>query len=168
MTDQIAVPDAAAIATMTPGEAQAKSTELRSDAGFRGRLLTGAGTPEFKAFQALNSKSNEGDAHLNRIVSGTAPLPDIDVHLGSELTGHNAMQAAADLRERGIDDAIIKQALAGDGVSEAEYSAAVKLKADLLGDSDFVKKWLGGDRAAAQRMTAIHIILANGVKKAAA
>jgi hypothetical protein len=167
MTDPIAVPDAAAIAAMTPAAAHEKANELQGGAGFRGRFLAGF-TPEFKTLQALKSKSAEADASLDRIVAGTAPLPDIDVHLGGQLTAHNAMQAAADLRERGIDDPIIKQALAGNGVSEAEYSAAVKLKADLLSDGDFVKKWLGGDRAAAQRMTTLQIIITGGVKKAAA
>jgi hypothetical protein len=170
MTDSnaaISMPDAAAIIVMSPAEADAKLTELQANKTWCDRFLKGS-DPEVKTFKELMAQRGP-DFRLNQIAAGnTVPLPDVDTHLGSELSTYNTIQGAGWMREQGIEPAVIKQVLKGEPVSQAEFDAAAKAKADLLRNKEFVAKWLAGDREAVRQMTLLHIIGVAGAKKAAA
>jgi hypothetical protein len=167
MTETITMPDQGTITAMSPGDASAKLAELQGNESFRGRYLSGAG-PEVSTLNALMARRSQGEDRLDQIVSGTAEVPMMEFVTEGNLSTYNALQSAAWLREKGIPDPVIKQAFKGEGVDQAEYDAATKLKADLLGDRDFVKNWLSGDREAVRRMTTLQIIITGGAKKAAA
>ena len=107
------------------------------------RFLKGS-DPEVKTFKALMAQRGP-DFRLEQIAAGnTVPLPDIDTHTGDTLTLHNQVRAANTLREQGIPAEAIKQVFKGEPVSQAEFDAAAAAKKDLMGDSDFVAKWLEG------------------------
>jgi hypothetical protein len=166
-TDAVTLPTADAIASMSPADADAKLTELQGNEAWRGRFLEGAPT-EGNTFRALMERRGP-DFQLNQIAAGnTVPLPDIDTHLGSELTVRNQVLAAEALRGQGIPSEVIGQALKGEPVSQAEFDAAAKVKADLLGNKEFVVKYLSGDREAVRQMTLLNVISVAGAKRAAA
>src|SRR5260221_492362 len=80
-------------------------------------------------------------------------------------SGQRQMAVAVEhFRELGIDDGVTKQFLTGQKVSPQEYQAVANLKRELMGDADFVKKYLGGDVKSQQHMTTINAVLVNGVK----
>lgn len=169
MTEETTVPmpSAVAIIVMSPTEADAKLTELQGNKTWCDRFLKGS-DPEVKTFKALMAQRGP-DFRLDQIAAGnTVPLPDIDTHTGDTLTLHNQVRAANTLREQGIPAEAIKQVFKGEPVSQAEFDAAAAAKKDLMGDSDFVAKWLKGDRAAVRQMTLLNIIAVAGVKKEAA
>jgi hypothetical protein len=160
-----AMPSADAIAAMSPADADAKLTELQSSKAWCDAFLKNSGA-EVKTFKALVEKRGP-DFRLDQIAAGnTVPLPDIDVHTGDQLTLHNQVRAADSLRAQGVEPAVIKQLLKGEPVSQAEFDAAAKAKADLLGNKEFVTKWLSGDREAVRQMTLLSIILVSGKKAA--
>jgi hypothetical protein len=68
------------------------------------------------------------------------------------------------LREIGIPEGAIGQALKGDGVSEQEFKMAEAWKARQMKDPEFVKKYLNGDPEAAEKMTTANIIISGGIK----
>jgi hypothetical protein len=58
-----------------------------------------------------------------------------------------------------LPDAVQQQVRAGTPVSEAEYTAAVRRRAQLMADSDWSERYLRGDRAARQELALCNIIL---------
>jgi hypothetical protein len=138
---------------------------LKADPKWTQNLLAGGGAQVRELHEVLTAKAG-GDA-IGQIIDGTAKLPEFETLTNGELSTYKQMVAAAHLREIGVPDNSIRQLLEGKPVSKAEYAAVAKLKADRMGDAEFVKKWLAGDRQAHIEMTQIGIVLAGGFKDAA-
>jgi hypothetical protein len=79
------------------------------------------------------------------------------------------MQAAALLREDGIPEHdIARQVLSGEPVSKAEFDAAKQAKQRLLGDQDFVRRYLSGDGEAKRQMALLNVVITRDIKETAA
>jgi hypothetical protein len=153
--------------TATPQQqAGAKLDALGKDEAWRGKLLSGDG-PTVKQFHELMAaKSGEGN-RVDQIVAGTAEVPAIQTTEGGVPIAA-AMRAAADLRELGLSDDAIKQLLNSESVTEAEYRAVKKLRADLLADKDFVSALLSGNREALRDLLYANVVIVGGYGEKAA
>ena len=154
--------------TATPQEAAARELgTLSADASFRAKLLAGDG-PATRQFHELVAAKSGAGTELDRIVDGTAKIPDFDVVVEGNLPIGQQVRAAADLRERGIEPAAIKQLLTGKPpVSKQELELVKNRRADLLADKDFVKALLSGNREALRDLTNANIVIVGGAKEAA-
>ena len=84
-------------------------------------------------------------------------------------SGHLEMVAATSMfREIGISDAVIRQTLTDQEVTQAEHDAVSKWKADRLRDQDWTKKYLAGDGDQVRDMLLANIVLSSNIKQSAA
>jgi hypothetical protein len=77
-------------------------------------------------------------------------------------------QTADVLRGMEIDDGAIRQLLAGEPVSRAEYDRVKVLKRDMMENQPFVAAFLNGDRTATRQMMYANIVLTSPIKEDAA
>lgn len=75
------------------------------------------------------------------------------------------MGTASMLRDAGISNDVIKQALSGQPVSQAEHDAATTRKAALMRDHEWSKQYLAGNGPQREEMTLLNVILSSDVKR---
>lgn len=156
MTEQPAAPATAA-------EAAARLDILSADAAWSAKVLAGHG-PAVREFQDLVAKKSGGDK-LDQIIAGTAEVPPFETVMGGELSTHNQMLTAGDLRDVGLSDGAIRQVFENKPVSRAEYDAVKRLHGDRLKDADWTKKLLGGDKVAHRDLLLMQVVLNAGPEK---
>jgi hypothetical protein len=139
----------------TPVEAQARLQSVKQDPAWTKAFLEG-GPKQLTEFHKLHEM--------------IATPVDVAKAMAGEFMGVNtsehiqAMGVAAHLRESGLDDAVIKQALTGSPVSRAEYDAVAKWKTSKMADHQFTKALMAGDGEPKRLWRAANIVLANGFK----
>ncbi|HEV2156355.1 MAG TPA: hypothetical protein VGR99_18480 [Bradyrhizobium sp.] len=143
----------------TPSEAATRLDQLKSDPKWTASFLSG-GQPQLQEFRDLHEIVAKGD-HVDIAMSGL--MPDMPSSGHREMAGTAAM-----LRERGIDDRIIKETLTGHMVTKAEYEATERWKKDAMSNPEFVTRYLKGGTEEARKMTLANIILTGGIKEATA
>jgi hypothetical protein len=99
---------------------------------------------------------------LDKIIAGTAKVEPFETTTGGQISTYNAMQTAAGLREIGLTDSQIKQALAGKPVPKAEYDAIKTMRSDRLGNQEWTAKYLKGDAQARREMALMNTVIVNG------
>jgi hypothetical protein len=141
----------------TPAEAATTLAARMGDKDWTGKFLSGNG-PEVAEYQKLAEIAVKSDDKITLAMAGQyLPVNDSD---------HLVMMAtAAGLREQGIDNDVIRQVLSGGAVTQQEFDAAAKIKAKLMGNSDFSKRYLAGESEAVQQMTLLQIVTSSEVKK---
>jgi hypothetical protein len=145
----------------TPAEASSRLTALKADPAWRDQFLAGNG-PQVKEYHSLSEMAAKG-GDVDRAMAGVA---DVGTYQSTE---HREMIFATKmLRELGVDDAVIRQHLTGHEVSQQEFDAVTRLKADKLGDSEWVTKYMAGERAQQREMALMNIVLSSTIKKEAA
>lgn len=143
----------------TPDQAATKLTELRGNKEWVTKFLAGNG-PEVQEYGKLSEIAlSKGDQDKVGLAMAGQYLP---VNDSEHLT---RMGTASMLRDAGIGDDVIRQALSGSPVTQQERDAAEKLKAKLMRNSDFSKKYLAGDGEAKEQMTLLQIITSSDVKQ---
>jgi hypothetical protein len=160
MTDApLATPAAPPALPPTPDQAEAKLTELRGNKEWVTKFLAGNG-PEVAEYGKLSEIAlGKGDEAKVALAMAGQYLP---VNDSEHIT---RMGTASMLREAGIADDVIRQALSGSPVTQQERDAAEKLKAKLMRNADFSKKYLAGDAEAKEQMTLLQIITSSDVKQ---
>jgi hypothetical protein len=144
----------------TAAEAATKLDTLAKNLEWAKGVLTGSG-PHVQEFQDLVSKSGSADK-LDLIIAGKIEPPIFETTVNGELNSYKIATTVADLRERGLDDATIRQAISNAPVSASERDAAKELRAVRLSDKEWTAKWLAGDRSAQKEMTLLNIIISGG------
>jgi hypothetical protein len=153
------------IFAMTPAEATAFLAEMAkapppdpaSPAGARAELNAKLADPAW--FSRYTNGSVETQTEfaeltergaadkVDRLIDGTYSTTPFDFTDGG-VSPHDAMGAAAWLRDAGVEPAAIKQLLEGHPVSKQELQAVEQHRARLLGDPEWTKRMLAGDAAA--------------------
>jgi hypothetical protein len=153
MTDASANPS-------TPAEAAARLDQLAADAAWRNAFLSGNG-PEAKQFHELTTmaESARQDDEVEMALKGQ--LYDAPFQPSEHLENIALTQT---LREAGLTDDVIRQAVRGDTVTQAEHDAAKRAKESLLRDNDFVRKFLEKNGPEFERMMLIDVILTSPIK----
>ncbi len=157
------------IAQLSPVEAAAKLSELMSDKAWAAKLLSG-NAPEAREFQQLMAaKSGGAGDRLDQIIAGAIEDPALfETVTAGQLSTRNQMISAEALRDIGVSPAAIRQVFEAKPVPRAEYDAVKNLKADRLGDRDWIKRYLAGDRSAVREMTLMNIVAVGGYREGAA
>jgi hypothetical protein len=104
----------------------------------------------------------KGGDQLDRVIAGTAKVEPFETTTGGQISTYNAMQTAAGLREIGLTDSQIKQAMAGKPVPKAEYDAIKIMRSDRLGNKEWTAKYLSGDAQARREMALMNTVVVNG------
>lgn len=149
-------------------EAAAKLSELMADKAWAAKLLSGDG-PQVKEFAQLmaakSGSAGEGD-RLDQIIAGTIADPaPFETVTNGQLTTRNQITSAEALRDLGVSPGAIRQVFEAKPSSRADYDAVRNLKADRLGDQDWIKRYLAGDRTAVRDMALMNIVLVGGYKE---
>jgi hypothetical protein len=149
----------------TAAEATAQLADLMKNPEWQTAWLAGNG-PQRKEYASLMAAkhadpSAAGD-RLDQIVAGKAEIPFMESTTGGQISTINTMKSAEWLREAGLTDPQIKQALSGAQVSKGEYEAVKILRGDRMGSKEFIAKWLGGDVEANRQMLLMNTVIANG------
>jgi hypothetical protein len=144
-------------------EARAKLDTLTANKSWADKLEKGdvEVQKEFKTLTALAADLQPGD-QLDR-VAGTAERPMIETITDGQLSTGKLMSAVDGLREVGINDEAIKEAINGGRNSAVIHRATQELKAKLFGDQAWVKRYLEGGQAERRQATLISIILSGEV-----
>jgi hypothetical protein len=143
----------------------AKLDQLMSNPEFRQSYLAGNGPQVREAHALMEAKIADtagADARLDQIVAGTAIVEIGETTTRGEISTWNAMQTAGWLRDIGLSDPQIKQALAGKPVPRAEYDAIKTLRSDREGNKEWAAKYLAGDAQARREMACMNMVIANG------
>ena len=151
--------------TPTPAEATAQLSQLKADSTWRDAFLSGNGpqVAEFKRLSEIAAKDTSDDIGL--------ALAGKEKMVGGLFRDHQHQQmveTAGALREAGIPDAAIRQALAGEPVSREEQEAAVRTKKLRMGDKAWSDRYLAGGAPERQEMTLLQIVLNSPLKEASA
>jgi hypothetical protein len=104
----------------------------------------------------------KGGDRLDRIISGKTEIPFMETTRDGQISTANTIKSAEWLREAGLTDPQIKQALSGAQVSRAEYDAIKTMRSDRMGNKEFAARWLAGEAQAGREMLLMNTVIANG------
>jgi hypothetical protein len=148
-------------APKTPADASARLATLQADKTFTDRLLAG-GIAERKEWDSLLSLASSGDK-----VDAAVSMPGGVANSVPDSELRQLASTAADLRELGLPDEVVRQALSGAPVSAEEYRAVRQWRDERTSDGEWSKKFLAGDALAKKQMTIANIIISGGIKESA-
>jgi hypothetical protein len=132
------------IAAMSPQQAAARLQDLMQNEKWSAALTAGNG-PQGQEFRALMEKKFADDARLDRIVAGTETAAPFETVANGELTTSKLMASAEQMRNFGLTDDAIKQAISDTPVSRSEFNAVKILRGDMMADKDFAAAVLSGN-----------------------
>ncbi|MCA1474772.1 hypothetical protein [Bradyrhizobium sp. NBAIM08] len=156
-------PPPAAPIPATGAEAAARLNELKGNAEWRDKFLAGNG-PEAKEFRELTSKINESDnPNVDKAMAGL--LDDAPFQSTDRLQMIGATQMFRDL---GIRDEVIRETLTNREVTQQEYDAVARLKAERMRDHAWVKEFMAGNGQHTRDMMLMNVVLSSPIKKQAA
>jgi UDP-N-acetylmuramyl pentapeptide synthase len=120
-----------------------------------------AGNPDARAeFSRLTAQVAAGNPTADAL-AGAKPAEtfEFETTVAGELNTRNRADAVAGLRELGLDDATVTQALDGAPVSAQEVAMAKMMKVAKLSDAAWTDRWLKGGLLERSEMTKINVIL---------
>ena len=143
-------------------DARARLDLLSRDATWANRLFNGDVAAR-KEFDDLVAASAAGDNVDDAIAGIEEPAPIFETTTGGQLPRRVVNEVIASMRDAGVSDGAIGQALRGDSFSREEVAAVTALRAKLHGDADWVKRLLSGDYAAKREHLLMSIVLSSPV-----
>jgi hypothetical protein len=144
----------------TAAEAKVRLDHLSRDPKWGEKLIAGD-TDTLKGFRdlsALAAEAQPGD-QLDRVIAGTAERPMMETVTDGQLSTGKLMSAVEGLREIGLSDDAIKEAINGGKNSAVIHRAVQELKTKLFGDPAWVKRYLDGGAIERRQATLISIAL---------
>jgi hypothetical protein len=149
----------AAYKATLPVSAQKQLDDFYADPDKRGKLEAG-NIQTRREFDEMVTAAAAEDP-VKAAMSGALPdLPSSELRQMSELAGW--------LRELGISESSIAQALSGAQETQEAFDYVKQLKASWLIDPEWVKRWLAGGEKEKRDMVLSSIVLVNGPKEKAA
>jgi hypothetical protein len=134
---------------------------LTANALWRDKYFSGDAEAR-RQFTALTSRIADGTGETADALAG-APLPPpgtIETTTGKEMSRRTRADAVAGLRELGMNDATILQAIDGAEVGAHELAAARMQKSMRLSDAEWVKRYMAGGLAEKREMGLLNLIIA--------
>lgn len=157
---EVVTPPAPPAPPSTPAEATTLLTQRMADRTWSDAVLAGK-HDQVKEWKELHALAAEGDENLDVTLAVAGLSKPVGYTTSSDIEMRGT---ASHLREIGLDDAVIKQALLGQPVSKTEFDAVSKWKAQKMADHEFTKRLLAGDGEPRRQLTAANIIITNGYK----
>jgi hypothetical protein len=159
MTEQASIPATAAAASEKLGV-------LEGTKGWTDKLLAGdaAVTQEWNGLheRVVRGDDQAKDAALlservkEAMTGDRRSMPDAEAE--------QMNVTAAMLRELGIRDEVVTQALSGRDVTQAEFDVVKNWQTRAMRDPEFTKRYLTGEPEACQKMTLAAIVLSSNIK----
>ena len=129
-----------------------------ADSLFKGNVETR------KQFDELVAKAAGGDAVGDAVAGIVEPaLPLFETTANGELPRRHVEGAIAGLRDAGLNDASIEQAVNLPPISRAEFMQAQALKSQLYGTAEFRSKLLSGDYEATRQHNLLCVLLSSPI-----
>jgi hypothetical protein len=150
-------PPPAAIPTDTAG-AKARLDALVKDPAWAKSYWEGNPAAR-REFSALTQKIANGNPTQDALAAPPADNFTMETTFGGELNSRARADAVAGLREMGLDDATVTQAIDGAPVSAQEVAMAKMMKVAKLSDAAWTDRWLKGGLLERSEMTKINVIL---------
>jgi hypothetical protein len=136
---------------------------MTTDAAFKTRLFSNdpAALREWNEAHAVKSA---GTDPYDKLLDPHAR--DSLVKSGDMFSGENLRQieAVEHFRGVGLNDDQIRQALAGEPVTRAEFAVVKLMRDQRMSDPIWTAKYLKGDLAAVREMTLANIVLSGGIE----
>jgi hypothetical protein len=146
-------------------DARATLDLLSRDASFARELFSGS-IEARKRFDELVAKSAAGDDVGDAVAGIVEPVtPLMEVTANGELPRRHVEGAIAGLRDAGLNDASIEQAVNLPPISRAEFMAAQAFKARLHGTQEWRSKLLSGDYEASRQHNLLCVLLSSPIKE---
>ncbi|MGA2056917.1 MAG: hypothetical protein ABSG88_16580 [Bradyrhizobium sp.] len=124
--------------------------------------------------QKLEAGNVETRRAFDQLVTAAAAEDPVKVALGTVLPDlpssslRQMSEAAVWLRQLGIRESVVEQALRGTPETQEAFDYVTQWKADRLADPEWTKRWLAGGEKEKREMVLASIVLAAGPKKEAA
>jgi hypothetical protein len=144
----------------TPAEAATRLTALKADPAWT-KALDQGGPAQTREFHSLHELISKGDG-IDQAMSGV--LPDGIIQDGAQVQTAGTVSW---MRQLGIRDDVIREALAGYEPSQALISETARYKADKMSNPEWVKKLMSGDVEARRELFLANSILTGGIKEQA-
>jgi hypothetical protein len=147
----------------TPAEAQARLDALTRNKDWGEKYLSG-NIEARREFASLTEMAAQAEYRLDNVLAGKVE-PELMELTSSEhpLSTRNLSSAVESLREFGLSDDVIRQAVTGRPVSAEERRAVEQFRAMRLSNGDWAKKLLAGDHDARRELTLMSIVLSSEV-----
>ena len=117
-----------------------------------------------KQFDELAAKAAAGDAVGDAVAGIVEPaVPLFETTANGELPRRHVEGAIASLRDAGLNDASIEQAVSLPPISRAEFMQAQALKSRLYGTAEFRSKLLTGDYEATRQHNLLCVLLSSPI-----
>jgi hypothetical protein len=149
----------------TPAEAQARMDALTQNQEWRDKLFAGdvATRSEFDTLTKLQADAADRVAN---VMAGKTEPPVMEMTTPEHpLSTHDLASSVETLREAGIGDEAIRQALNGDPVSAEERRQVEHFKTARFGDEEWRRALLSGDHEARRELALMSIVLGAEVTK---
>jgi hypothetical protein len=141
---------------LTPQEASAKLTELRSDRSWAERWLAGdhIARKEYNELMAAAS----GDRFANAMAGASSPDFEVTGPGPGQLSTSHLKMWIDDARSIGVPDEALEELNSGDPIDAGTKQEAEVKRNDLMTDPDFVKRYLAGGVEERRTMALLNII----------
>ena len=117
-----------------------------------------------KQFDELVAKAAGGDSVSDAVVGVVEPVePLFETTANGELPRRHVEAAISGLRDSGLNDASISQAVNLPPISRSEFMAAQALKAKLHGTAEWRGKLLSGDYEATRQHNLLSVLLSSPI-----
>jgi hypothetical protein len=144
-------------------DARATPDRLSRDASWAQSLFSG-NVAARKQFDELVAKAAGGDDVADAVAGIVEPAtPLFETTANGELPRRHVEEAIASLRDSGLNDASIEQAINLPPISRAEFTAAQALGAKLYGSAEFRSKLLSADYEATRQHNLLCVLLSSPI-----
>jgi hypothetical protein len=144
-------------------DAKATLERLSRDKSWADSLFNG-NVATRKQFDELVAKAAGGDAVEDALAGIVEPaVPLFETTANGELPRRHVEGAIAGLRDAGLNDASIEQAVNLPPISRAEFMQAQALKSQLYGTAEFRSKLLTGDYEATRQHNLLCVLLSSPI-----
>lgn len=143
-------------------QAQARLAELQQSQEWIGRLMSG--DPKARGeFDAIHQMIAGADDQVDRAIAGNADPVLGEVAIEGELSTRQTAEAITGLRELGLRDEVVAEAIRGAVYPESVVRQAADLKRTRMSDPEWTKKFLAGSAAERREMTLMNVILSGKI-----
>jgi hypothetical protein len=138
---------------------------LSRNASWAGSLFKG-NVETRKQFDELVAKAAAGDAVGDAVAGIVEPaVPLFETTANGELPRRHVEGTIAGLRDAGLNDAAIEQAVNLPPISRSEHAAAVAFQAKCHGTAEWRSKLLSGDYEATRQHNLLCVLLSSPIKE---
>jgi hypothetical protein len=146
-------------------DAKAQLDFLSRDTSWSQALMSG-NVAARDQFNKLVEAAAAGDTVGDTLANIQEPEPIFETTMNGQLPSRVVKEVIAGMRDAGLSDAVIEQAMRGDKISRAEMAAAKAFQTMRHGDAAWVKCLISGEWSANREHQLMSIILSSDIADA--